>query len=95
LPPESTRQASAALGFAKITAVIFAKPNAAEAWRVDSGGNLSEATLVFPSAEGNLGQVSAVPVSGALYATYADYTGGTSAGPTSAGQRFFVKVSCF
>jgi len=77
------------------TAVIFAKPNAAEAWRVDSAGNLSEATLVFPSAEGNLGQVSAVPVSGALYATYADYTGGTSAGPTSAGQRFFVKVSCF
>jgi hypothetical protein len=77
------------------TAVIFARPNAAEAWRVDPSGILSDDALVFPSAEGNLGQVSAVPVSGALYATYADYQGGTGTGPTSAGQRFFVKVSCF
>jgi hypothetical protein len=77
----------------KDVAVVFAQINAAEAWRVDSVSRTQVGRpLVFPSLDGLLGQVSAVPASGALYATYADYTPG---GVGTAGQRFFVKVACF
>jgi len=75
----------------KDSAVVFARIGASEAWRVDHGGNLTEQALVFPSQAGQLGQVSAVPVSGALYATYSDYDDASR----TVGQRFFVKVSCF
>ncbi|HVR63004.1 MAG TPA: hypothetical protein VMU50_13965 [Polyangia bacterium] len=54
-------------------AVVLARAGAAEVWRVSADGPRLGAPLVFPSAEGNLGDISSVPVGGALYSTYADY----------------------
>jgi hypothetical protein len=76
-------------------AVVFAEVNAAEAWHVDEpGSHLAPGTLVFPSQNGQIGQVSSLPLGGSVYATYADYTA-LSSGVGTAGQRFLVKVSCF
>jgi hypothetical protein len=74
-------------------AVVLAQAGGAEAWRVGSTGGPSKGVLVFPSAAGDMGQISAVPIGEALYATYPDYTSTGAAG--NEGERFFIKVSCF
>lgn len=74
-------------------AVVLARAGAAEAWRIAAAGNRQPGSVVFPSALGQMGEVSAVPQGGSLYATYADYTSTGAQSP--AGQRFFVKVGCF
>jgi hypothetical protein len=77
-------------------ALILAQPGAAEAWRLDADGQRTEAPLIFPSLERRLGQISAVPAPGSLYATYADYqtAGGGGPGAASGGQRYFLKIGC-
>jgi hypothetical protein len=74
-------------------AVVLAAPGAAEAWRVDQMGQVGTDPVVFPSAVGQMGQISTVSLSGAVYATYADYTSSSTVGTD--GQRIFVKVTCF
>jgi hypothetical protein len=74
-------------------ALVLAKLGSTELWHVDSRGNRRPGVLAFPSSAGNLGTVSSVPVSGSLFATYADYTA-TDAGVGAAGQRYFLKASC-
>ena len=73
--------------------VVLAETGAAEAWRVASTGTVAPNPVVFPSAVGQMGVISTVSLSGALYSTYADYSSSTSVGKD--GQRFFVKVTCF
>ena len=74
-------------------AVVLARPGAAEAWRVTAGGMVAPGNVVFPSAVGQMGDISTVSWSGSLYATYADYSSSTAVGQD--GQRFFVKITCF
>ena len=74
-------------------AVVLARPGAAEAWRVTPAGAVAPGTVVFPSGVGQMGEISTVSVPGALYATYADYTSSATVG--AAGQRLFVKITCF
>jgi hypothetical protein len=84
-------------GFAPVGtdyAVVFAEVRSAELWRVDAGGERRAGALVLPSALGNMGTISSVPVAGSLSATYADYTS-TGAGVGAAGSRYFLRVSCF
>jgi hypothetical protein len=72
---------------------VLAAPGAAEAWRVDPMGQVGTNAVTFPSSVGQMGQISTVSFSGAVYATYADYTSSSTVGTD--GQRFFVKVACF
>jgi phage tail protein X len=74
-------------------AVVLAAPGAAAAWRVDPMGQVGTDTVTFPSSVGQMGQISTVSFSGAVYATYADYTSSSTVGAD--GQRYFVKVTCF
>jgi hypothetical protein len=74
-------------------AVVLAQTGAAEAWRVASTGTVAPESVVFPSAVGQMGEISTVSLAGALYSTYADYSSSASVGKD--GQRFFVKVTCF
>jgi hypothetical protein len=74
-------------------AVVLARPGAAEAWRVSPAGKVAAQTVVFPSSVGQMGDISTVSLSGALYSSYADYSSADSVGKD--GQRFFVKVTCF
>jgi hypothetical protein len=74
-------------------AVVLARPGAAEAWRLTAAGAVTEGSVVLPSSVGQMGKISSVSVSGALYVTYADYASSASAGTD--GQRFFVKIACF
>ena len=67
-------------------AVVLAAPGAAEAWRVDTMGQVGTTPVVFPSAVGQMGQISTVSFSGAVYATYADYTSSSTVGTD--GQRY-------
>jgi hypothetical protein len=81
--------------FGRDFGVLFQRPRDAELWRLDEAGNRRSGALIFPSAEGYLGTVSAVrvgPAGGAsLTATYADYMG--SGGTT--GDRLFVDATCY
>ncbi|HVV17678.1 MAG TPA: hypothetical protein VHH90_10770 [Polyangia bacterium] len=73
--------------------VLFQRPHDAELWRLDEAGNPRSGALIFPSAEGNMGAVSAVRVGTAgLTATYADYM---SAAGGTAGDRLFVNATCY
>jgi hypothetical protein len=73
--------------------VLLARPLDAELWRIDQTGNRRPGAAIFPSINGNLGAVSALPVNG-LVATYADYT--TPAGAASpAGGRVFLDAVCY
>ena len=63
--------------------VLLARPLDAELWRIDQTGNRRPGAVIFPSINGNLGTVSALPVNG-LIATYADYT--SPAGRRDAGR---------
>ena len=74
-------------------AVVLARPGAAEAWRVTAAGEVATETLVMPSQVGQMGDISTVSQSGALYATYADYSSAAAVGRD--GQRFFMKIACF
>ena len=77
--------------------VLFARSYGGELWRVDSGGNRRPGALELPSAFGNIGGISALPVAQAsgqsLLATYADYS--SPAGTTTAGSRWFVNAVCY
>jgi hypothetical protein len=72
---------------------VLAAPGAAAAWRVDPMGQVGTDTVTFPSSVGQMGQISTVSFSDAVYATYADYTSSSTVGTD--GQRYFVKVTCF
>jgi hypothetical protein len=73
--------------------VLLARPLDVELWRIDQTGNRRPGAVIFPSINGNLGSVSALPVNG-LVATYADYT--TPAGAaTPAGGRVFLNAVCY
>jgi hypothetical protein len=74
-------------------AVTLARPTSVELWRLSRVGTHRPGALVFPSAAGNMGSVSSVAVTGALYSTYADYTA-TDAGVGAGGQRYFLKATC-
>jgi hypothetical protein len=74
-------------------AVVLARPGAAEAWRVTADGQAATDSVVMPSQVGQMGKISTVSRSGALYATYADYS--SAAAVEKDGQRFFVKIACF
>jgi hypothetical protein len=121
-------------------AVLFARARSTEVWRIGALGTRRPGALSLPSVLGDIGQVSAIPLGGAVYATYADYSGtstgpeagaaadvdaasnadaaapdagttadggapsdaapadrnaGPEAPPARAGQRLFVKISCF
>jgi hypothetical protein len=74
--------------------VLFQAARDGELWRVDGTGNRRSGSLVFPSALGDLGTVSAVEVPApgvGLVATYADY----SVADHSAGDRLFVNATCY
>lgn len=77
--------------------VVFQRDHDAELWRLDGMGGRRSGALIFPSAHGNMGDVSTVraPGNGAvLAATYADYTAGDAAsGPR--GDRLFVTATCY
>ncbi|HET6150727.1 MAG TPA: hypothetical protein VFH68_24530 [Polyangia bacterium] len=74
-------------------AVVLARPGAAEAWRVTADGKTATDSVIMPSRVGQMGAISTVSVSGALYATYADYSSAAAVGKD--GERFFVKIACF
>jgi hypothetical protein len=82
--------------FAPDFGVLFQQPRDAELWRLDEMGGRRSGTLIFPSALGELGTVSAVyvPAPGtALVATYADYTGGDAM--PGLGDRLVVTATCY
>lgn len=69
--------------------VLFQRPSDAELWRVEEDGNRRSGALIFPSAAGMLGTVSASRVgTTGLRATYADYMG-------TAGARVFIDATCY
>ena len=79
--------------FGRDLGVLFQGPHDAELWRLEQTGDRRSGALIFPSAEGNLGTVSATRVgSAALTATYADYMG---SGAVTAGSRLFVNATCY
>ncbi len=82
--------------FGRDLGVLFQQPHDAELWRLEQTGDRRSGALIFPSAEGNLGTVSASRVgsgaSSALTATYADYMG---SGGVTAGSRLFVNATCY
>jgi hypothetical protein len=73
--------------------VLLSRPLDAELWRIDQAGNRRPGAVIFPSIDGNLGSVSALPVNG-LVATYADYTSPVGAA-TPAGGRVFLDAVCY
>ncbi len=80
--------------FGRDFGVLFQRLHAAELWRLDETGNRRSGALIFPSAQGTIGTVSAVvrAASTGLTATYADYMdadGGTT------GDRLFVNAQCY
>lgn len=74
--------------------VVLARAHDTELWRLDEMGNRKPGALHFPSLVGNLGSVSALPVGGALVATYADYSSPPGT-PNPAGRRLFVNAACY
>ncbi|MFL5308192.1 MAG: hypothetical protein ACJ8F1_23455 [Polyangia bacterium] len=73
--------------------VLFQQLHAAELWRLEPDGNRRSGALIFPSAEGKLGTVSASRVGTAgLVATYADYMGTAE---QTAGARLFINATCY
>jgi hypothetical protein len=74
--------------------VVLARAHDVELWRLDDMGNRKPGTLNFPSLGGNLGSVSALPVDGALVATYADYSSPPGTANPS-GRRLFVNATCY
>ncbi len=75
--------------------VLFQQPRDAELWRLDPMGNRRSGALIFPSAAGSLGTVSAAPAlapDSGLVATYADYA---SPGDATSGDRFFLNATCY
>jgi hypothetical protein len=74
--------------------VVLERAHDAELWRLDAMGSRRSGALVFPSLLGNLGSVSALPVSSGLVATYADYSSAPGA-PNPAGRRLFVNAVCY
>jgi hypothetical protein len=74
-------------------AVVVARVGAGQVWRVSAEGARVSGALVFPSESGNLGTISSVPVTGALFSTYADYPAGATTSASS-GQRYLVETTC-
>ncbi|HVT08748.1 MAG TPA: hypothetical protein VHO67_14925 [Polyangia bacterium] len=82
--------------FGRDLGVLFQRAHDPELWRLEQTGDRRSGALIFPSAEGYLGTVSASRVGSgateALTATYADYTG---SGDGTAGSRLFVNATCY
>ena len=87
--------------------VLFQQARAAELWRLDRMGSRRSGALIFPSALGDMGTVSAVrpappppggavqpPGGGGLAATYADYRPADAASGQT-GDRLFVTATCY
>jgi hypothetical protein len=72
--------------------VLLDRAHGGELWRVTSTGGRRSGQLALPSAAGIIGDISALPDSGVITATYADYSGAASVG--TAGQRIFVTLAC-
>jgi hypothetical protein len=64
-----------------------------ELWRLASSGARRGGRLALPSMQGAIGGISTQPDSGSLTATYADYTS-VDGGVGTAGQRFFLRLTC-
>jgi hypothetical protein len=73
--------------------VLLDRAHGGELWRVTSTGGRRSGHIALPSLQGTIGDMSALPDSGVLTATYADYSG-SSAGAGVAGQRYFVTLAC-
>jgi hypothetical protein len=73
-------------------AVVLDRVQGGELWRLSVGGGQT-GLLVLPSVQGTIGGISAVPDSGSLTATYADYSS-VDAGVGTAGQRYLLRLSC-
>ena len=92
-------RAAPIMGLAKtsdsVTRFILAVAGAAGglAWEINQGGEAMSQSVTFPSVNGNVGTLSAQPLTGSLYVTYADYTGKTASDHT-AGSRIFGQVTC-
>jgi hypothetical protein len=69
--------------------VLFARPHSVELWRLDRMGNRRPGTLLLPSLEGDVQNVSAVTSPGLLSASYADLTG------DGTGRRLVVDAACY
>jgi len=74
-------------------AVAVAGPHGGELWRLAPSGGRRSGRVIFPSMLGDVGGISTQPSAGTLTATYADYSS-RQAGVGTAGQRFFLGVSC-
>src|SRR6185312_935349 len=77
--------------------VLFQQARAAELWRLDRMASRRSGALIFPSALGDIGTVSAVQPpggGGGLASTYADYRP-TDAASGPAGDRLFVFATCY
>jgi hypothetical protein len=74
-------------------AVAVAGPHGGELWRIEPSGGRRSGRVIFPSMLGDVGGISTQPSAGSLMATYADYSS-RQAGVGTAGQRFFLGVSC-
>jgi hypothetical protein len=73
--------------------VVFARTYGGELWRLDGAGHRRSGALVFPSQKGSIGAISTQSGTGALFATYADYSS-VDAGVGTAGQRYFIGATC-
>jgi len=73
--------------------LLYGQPSGAEAWDVDFEGRPVATSVTYPSAQGNIGAVSAQPVGSTLVATYADYASSDPLNQT-AGDRLFVELTC-
>jgi hypothetical protein len=74
--------------------VVVVTNAGAELWRLGAAGGRRPGALRFPSAQGDLGTVSSLPVGGSLYTTYADYSS-MGGGVGGSGQRYLLKSTCF
>jgi len=73
--------------------VLLDRAHGGELWRVTATGGRRSGHLALPSAQGTTGDISSLPDSGVLTATYADYTA-VASGVGTAGQRYFVTLAC-
>jgi hypothetical protein len=71
--------------------VVLAQPKTYTMWRLDGLGQRQPGELVFPSLNGDLGEISVIQSGSALVATYADYIDTDHA----SGRRVFLKAACF
>jgi len=69
--------------------VMFGRSHSVELWRLDRSGNRRPGTLLLPSLQGDVENVSGVTGPGVLSSSYADLTGGGT------GRRLVVDAVCY